>query len=108
MFPVPPMAVRPTVAFGSDKSEDDLTMKLLDIVKANEMLKKCMQQGAGSHICDELTHLLQYHIYTICDNGIKSLPQATTKSKKPIVSIRERLKGKEGRLRGEISLYEGC
>lgn len=101
-FPVPPMTVRPTVSFGSDRSEDDITAKLIDMIKANELLKRTKAQGAGTHLTMELANLVQYHIYTICDNNIQSLPQATTKSKKPIASIRERLKGKEGRLRGHL------
>ncbi len=102
VFPVPPPPVRPTVSFGTDRSEDDLTAKLLDLLKANLTLKQQLQMGSGKHVCQEFANLLQYHIYTLCDNNIQSLPQATTKSRKPIKSIRERLKGKEGRLRGHL------
>eukprot|EP00392_Amoebophrya_sp_AT5.2_P004718 g4726.t1 len=101
-FPVPPPPVRPTVSFGTDRSEDDLTAKLIDLLRANLTLKQMLEQGSGKHVCQEFANLLQYHIYTLCDNNIQSLPQATTKSRKPIKSIRERLKGKEGRLRGHL------
>ena len=53
-FPVPPMTVRPTVSFGSDRSEDDITAKLLDLIKANELLKRTKAQGAGTHLTLEL------------------------------------------------------
>ena len=45
---------------------------------------------------------MQWHIFTIIDEKIPGLPGATTKSKKPIKSIRARLRGKEGRLRGNL------
>ena len=100
--PVPPPPVRPSVAFGPDRAEDDLTLKLQDIVKANASLKRQEAMGAGAHIVSELSKLLQYHLYTLQDNGIPGLPEAQTKSKKPLRSIRARLRGKEGRIRGNL------
>lgn len=101
MLVVPP-TVRPYVQFGNDRSEDDLTLKLLDIVKLNKQLAKYQEQGVPSHVITEAVALLQYHIATFMNNEIPGLPVATTKSKKPIKSLRERLKGKEGRLRGNL------
>ena len=41
MLPVPPPSVRPSIRqFGGQRSEDDLTHKLHDIVKTNNHLKK--------------------------------------------------------------------
>ena len=100
--PVPPPPVRPSVAFGPDRAEDDLTLKLQDIVKSNSALKKQESMGAGAHIVSELSKLLQYHLYTLQDNGIPGLPEAQTKSKKPLRSLRARLRGKEGRIRGNL------
>eukprot|EP00449_Zooxanthella_nutricula_P049003 CAMPEP_0198601680 /NCGR_PEP_ID=MMETSP1462-20131121/149819_1 /TAXON_ID=1333877 /ORGANISM="Brandtodinium nutriculum, Strain RCC3387" /LENGTH=1832 /DNA_ID=CAMNT_0044333415 /DNA_START=69 /DNA_END=5564 /DNA_ORIENTATION=+ len=99
---IPPPHVRPTISFGAVRSEDDVTAKLSDIIKTNDMLKKQVSSGAGEHIIMEFAKLLQYHIYTLNDNCIIGIPQATTKSKRPLKSIRERLKGKEGRLRGTL------
>jgi DNA-directed RNA polymerase II subunit RPB1 len=99
---VPPPCVRPTIAMGQVRSEDDVTAKLLDLLKVNKMLKTLVDDGAGDHIVAEFAKLLQYHIYTLSDNCIIGIPQATTKSKRPLKSIRERLKSKEGRLRGNL------
>eukprot|EP01054_Gregarina_sp_Poly1_P003122 Gregarina_sp_Poly_1__3121@NODE_187_length_11680_cov_128_523810_g166_i0_p1_GENE_NODE_187_length_11680_cov_128_523810_g166_i0NODE_187_length_11680_cov_128_523810_g166_i0_p1_ORF_typecomplete_len1811_score286_02RNA_pol_Rpb1_5/PF04998_17/7_8e02RNA_pol_Rpb1_5/PF04998_17/9_2e116RNA_pol_Rpb1_1/PF04997_12/1_5e85RNA_pol_Rpb1_2/PF00623_20/2_5e70RNA_pol_Rpb1_6/PF04992_14/1_2e54RNA_pol_Rpb1_3/PF04983_18/1_1e38RNA_pol_Rpb1_7/PF04990_12/1e37RNA_pol_Rpb1_4/PF05000_17/1_8e35_NODE_187_length_11680_cov_128_523810_ len=99
---VVPPCVRPYVQFGHDRSEDDLTLKLLDIVKINRQLRKYEEQGVAAHVVQEAVALLQYHIATFINNEIPGLPVATTKSKKPIKSLRERLKGKEGRLRGNL------
>jgi DNA-directed RNA polymerase II subunit RPB1 len=99
---IPPPHVRPTISFGATRSEDDITAKLMDIIKTNNMLKTQVQAGAPEGIVMEFSKLLQYHIYTLNDNTIIGIPQATTKSKRPLKSIRERLKSKEGRLRGTL------
>jgi len=99
---IPPPHVRPTISFGSQRSEDDVTAKIQDIIKVNNMLKQQVEAGAGEHIVQEYAKLLQYHIYTLADNCIIGIPQACTKSKRPLKSIRERLKSKEGRLRGTL------
>lgn len=99
---VPPPCVRPSISMGSSRSEDDITAKFVDIIKVNNMLKTQVEAGAGEHIVMEFAKLLQYHIYTLSDNCIIGIPQAQTKSKRPLKSIRERLKSKEGRLRGTL------
>eukprot|EP00929_Paragymnodinium_shiwhaense_P038765 TRINITY_DN20448_c0_g1_i1.p1 TRINITY_DN20448_c0_g1~~TRINITY_DN20448_c0_g1_i1.p1 ORF type:complete len:1833 (+),score=513.23 TRINITY_DN20448_c0_g1_i1:101-5599(+) len=99
---IPPPCVRPTISMGAARSEDDVTAKFIDIIKVNLMLKRQVQSGAGEHIVSEFAKLLQYHIYTLNDNNIIGIPQAQTKSKRPLKSIRERLKSKEGRLRGTL------
>jgi DNA-directed RNA polymerase beta' subunit len=40
VLPVPPLAVRPAVImFGTNRSQDDLTFKLADIIKMNNLLR---------------------------------------------------------------------
>lgn len=101
-FPIPPPHVRPSIAFGGQRSEDDVTAVLSDIVKVNDVLRRQVESGAQEHITADFIKLLQYHIFTLCDNTIIGIPQACTKSKRPLKSIRERLKSKEGRLRGTL------
>uniref|UniRef100_A0A7E4VMI7 DNA-directed RNA polymerase subunit n=1 Tax=Panagrellus redivivus TaxID=6233 RepID=A0A7E4VMI7_PANRE len=103
VVPVPPLAVRPAVVtFGSARNQDDLTHKLSDIVKTNNQLKRNEQQGAAAHIIAEDVKLLQYHVATLVDNAIPGLPTATQKGGRPLKSIKQRLKGKEGRIRGNL------
>ncbi|KAJ2630989.1 DNA-directed RNA polymerase II core subunit rpo21 [Coemansia sp. RSA 1290] len=103
VMPVPPMAVRPSIQMDAMRpSEDDLTFKLNDIIKANERLHRCIVEGAPGHVISEFTTLLQYHIATFMNNDSQGIPQALQKSGRPIKSIRARLKGKEGRLRGNL------
>ncbi|XP_070538293.1 DNA-directed RNA polymerase II subunit RPB1-like [Ptychodera flava] len=103
VLPVPPLAVRPAVVmFGTARNQDDLTHKLADIVKANNQLKKNEQNGAAAHIIAEDTRMLQFHVATLSDNELPGLPKAMQKSGRPLKSIKMRLKGKEGRIRGNL------
>uniref|UniRef100_A0A0K0FM33 DNA-directed RNA polymerase subunit n=1 Tax=Strongyloides venezuelensis TaxID=75913 RepID=A0A0K0FM33_STRVS len=103
VLPVPPLCVRPAVVtFGSARNQDDLTHKLSDIIKTNNQLKKSEQTGAARHVVEEDIKLLQYHVATFVDNSIPGIAAATQKSGRPLKSIKQRLKGKEGRIRGNL------
>ncbi|EPZ33421.1 RNA polymerase Rpb1 1 domain-containing protein [Rozella allomycis CSF55] len=102
-LPVPPPQVRPSIQMdASSRGEDDLTHKLADIIKANMHLKKCEMEGAPGHVISEYEQLLQFHVATYMENSIPGLPKAIQKSGRPLKSISARLKGKEGRLRGNL------
>jgi DNA-directed RNA polymerase subunit A' len=47
--------------------------------------------------------LLQYHISTYLDNEIAGIPPARHRSGRPLKTMTQRLKGKEGRFRGSLS-----
>ncbi|KAK9451487.1 DNA-directed RNA polymerase II subunit RPB1 [Limtongia smithiae] len=103
VLPVPPPPVRPSIAITeAARGEDDLTYKLADILKANANVRRCEQEGAPGHVMNEFESLLQFHVATYMDNDIAGQPQALQKSGRPVKSIRARLKGKEGRLRGNL------
>ncbi|XP_055335643.1 DNA-directed RNA polymerase II subunit RPB1-like [Paramacrobiotus metropolitanus] len=103
VLPVPPLQVRPSVVMmGSARSQDDLTYKLAEIVKTNNQLKRNEASGAAAHVIAEDTKMLQYHVSTLVDNDIPGLPKAMQKSGRPLKSVKARLKGKEGRLRGNL------
>ncbi|VDO79135.1 unnamed protein product [Soboliphyme baturini] len=103
VLPVPPLPVRPAVfTFGSARNQDDLTYKLADIIKANNQLKRDEQNGAAAHVLSEDVKLLQFHVATLIDNEVPGLPRATQKSGRPLKALKQRLKGKEGRIRGNL------
>jgi len=105
VLPVPPPPVRPSVAMdggSGPRGEDDLTYKLGDIIRANQNVTRCEQEGSPAHVVNEFEQLLQFHCATYMDNDIAGQPQALQKSGRPVKSIRARLKGKEGRLRGNL------
>ncbi|KAK3607289.1 hypothetical protein CHS0354_002914 [Potamilus streckersoni] len=103
VMPIPPLCVRPAVVmFGSARNQDDLTHKISDIIKANNQLKRNEQNGAAAHIIAEDVKMLQFHVATLTDNELPGLPKAVQKSGRPLKSIKQRLKGKEGRVRGNL------
>ncbi|XP_030386688.1 DNA-directed RNA polymerase II subunit RPB1-like [Scaptodrosophila lebanonensis] len=106
MLPVMPPPVRPAVHIAGrgplDRSHDDLTHKLGDIVVANNAVKQLILRGSPDHEVQEAVKMLQYHVATMMDNDLQQLPQALQKSGRPIKSLKDRLKGKEGRLRGNL------
>jgi DNA-directed RNA polymerase II subunit RPB1 len=103
VLPVPPPPVRPSIAFNDTaRGEDDLTFKLADILKANINVQRLEMDGSPQHVILEFEALLQFHVATYMDNDIAGQPQALQKTGRPIKSIRARLKGKEGRLRGNL------
>ncbi|XP_035714876.1 DNA-directed RNA polymerase II subunit RPB1 isoform X2 [Folsomia candida] len=103
VLPVPPLPVRPAVVmYGSARNQDDLTHKLSDIIKANNELLRNEQSGAAAHIIAENVKMLQFHVATLTDNEMPGLPRAMQKSGRPLKAIKARLKGKEGRIRGNL------
>ncbi|XP_032684491.1 DNA-directed RNA polymerase II subunit RPB1 [Odontomachus brunneus] len=103
VLPVPPLSVRPAVImYGSAKNQDDLTHKLADIIKSNNELLRNEQSGAAAHVISENIKMLQFHVATLVDNDMPGMPRAMQKSGKPLKAIKARLKGKEGRIRGNL------
>lgn len=106
VLPVPPPPVRPSISVDGTgqgmRGEDDLTYKLGDIIRANGNVRRCETEGSPAHVVSEFEQLLQFHVATYMDNDIAGQPQALQKSGRPVKSIRARLKGKEGRLRGNL------
>ncbi|CUM65511.1 DNA-directed RNA polymerase II subunit RPB1 [Priceomyces carsonii] len=103
VLPVPPPPVRPSISFNDTaRGEDDLTFKLADVIKANINVQRLEMDGSPQHVISEFEALLQFHVATYMDNDIAGQPQALQKTGRPIKSIRARLKGKEGRIRGNL------
>ncbi len=105
-FFVPPNPVRPSVRadfMSSGPREDHLTIKLADILKANQRLSKFMETDDKNYIEYFQDHVsyLQYHIATYYDNESLKLPQSEQKGVMT-KSLASRLKGKEGRIRNNL------
>jgi len=101
---VPPVTVRPSITLETgERSEDDLTHKLSDIVRANQRLWENLNAGAPEVIVEDLWDLLQYHITTFFDNNISQVPPARHRSGQPLKTLTERIKGKEGRIRHNLA-----
>ena len=103
MLPVPPPCVRPSVKQdNSQRMDDDLTHKLSDIVKTNNTLIRKIDGDFRVEVINDWWKVLQYHVATLIDNDIPGLSQAAHRSGRALKSIRQRLKGKEGRIRNNL------
>jgi len=104
VLPIPPPQVRPSVIQDNNqRSEDDLTHKLAEIVKTNNSyLQPKIDANAAKSVIDEWTNVLQYHIATLVDNQIPGVAPSAQRNGRPLKSIQQRLGSKEGRIRYNI------
>ena len=104
VLPVPPVYVRPSITLESGiRSEDDLTHKLVDIIRINQRLKENIEAGAPTLIIQDLSELLQYHVTTYFNNEASGIPPARHRSGRALKTLSQRLKGREGRFRSNLS-----
>ena len=101
---ISPPAVRPSVKHDAmQHSEDDLTHILVNIVKMNKMLQEKIQNNAPEKIIQQLSDVLQFYITAMVDNKIPGATlTASQRSNRPLKSIKDRLNGKGGRMRGNL------
>lgn len=100
---IPPVSMRSTITLQSgQRSEDDLTHKLTDIIRTNQRLHEHLLVGVPEAIIEDVWDLLQYHISTYMDNTIPGLPPARHRNGEPLKSIAERIKGKKGIIRNNL------
>ena len=97
-----PPQVRPSVSVDSSlRSQDDLTHQYNQILKTNRELKSENTTGATSTVTQTKFDNLQFNVATLMNNDLTS-GRAHKKSGQPIKAIYARLKGKEGRVRGNL------
>ena len=100
---VPPLTVRPSVVMDDNqRSEDDLTHKLIDIISQNNALRDKIDKGESGDIINKFTDLLQFHVATYVDNDIKGTPPAAQRSGRPLKTLKARFGAKDGRVRGNL------
>ena len=106
VLPVPPIAVRPPAKNSSgQRRDDDLTIKLAEIVKYNHILKQRALAGASAEVLTQHTANLQCACITYINNtttggACVAKVKATNRA---LRSVTSRLKGKDGRIRGNLS-----
>jgi len=104
VLPVPPVTTRPSITLETgERSEDDLTHKLVDVLRINQRLSDNISAGAPQLIVEDLWDLLQYHVTTYFNNEVSGIPAAKHRSGRPLKTLFQRLKGKEGRFRYYLS-----
>jgi len=101
--PIPPVSMRSTITLQSgQRSEDDLTHKLTDVVRTNQRLHEHLLVGVPEAIIEDVWDLLQYHVSTYMDNTVPGLPPARHRNGDSLKSISERIKGKKGIIRNNL------
>ncbi|BDD57158.1 hypothetical protein MPDQ_003502 [Monascus purpureus] len=100
-IPAPPVTIRPSVGQDAASTEDDLTAKLGDIVQSNINLKNSLLKGAPVQTIMECWDYMQLQIAVYINSDVPGLNKADLG--KPIRGFVQRLKGKQGRFRGNLS-----
>lgn len=101
---VPPVCIRPSVLsdLKSGTNEDDLTMKQSEIIFINDVIKKHKLSGASVNMYQEGWDFLQLQTALYINSELSGIPAAMM-PKKPGRGLVQRLKGKQGRFRGNLS-----
>jgi DNA-directed RNA polymerase III subunit RPC1 len=104
-IPVPPACIRPSVAMTMENgsNEDDLTVKLTEIVYTNMIIKDAMEKGSPVHMLMEDWDFLQLQCAMYINSELPGIANALQVTGKPIRGLCQRLKGKMGRFRGNLS-----
>ncbi len=104
VLPIPPVTMRPSITLESgERSEDDLTHKLGDVVRINQRLFENINAGAPEVIIEDLWDLLQYHVTTYFDNEVTQIPPARHRGGQVLKTLTNRIKSKEGRIRHNLA-----
>ena len=98
---VPPVPIRPSVAMdvGGGSNEDDLTVKLQEIIDVNVALELALTKGPHTRTIMETWDFLQVQVAQYINGELPQRPIGT----KPMRGLCQRLKGKQGRFRGNLS-----
>lgn len=100
-IPAPPVCIRPSVAQDGASTEDDLTSKLADIVHISSLIRSALQRGQPIQTIMEQWEYLQLQIAMYVNSDVPGLQQPGFG--KAIRGFCQRLKGKQGRFRGNLS-----
>lgn len=100
-LPAPPVCIRPSVAQDNASNEDDITTKLADIVWVSGMIRSALQKGSPVATIMEQWEYLQTQIAMYVNSDVPGLQQPGFG--KPTRGFCQRLKGKQGRFRGNLS-----
>ena len=98
---VPPVCIRPSVAQDGASNEDDITVKLTEIVFTNALIKQGLSKGAPTPQFMEQWEFLQLSVAMYINSELPGVPSQP--GQKPIRGFVQRLKGKQGRFRGNLS-----
>ncbi|KIM21606.1 hypothetical protein M408DRAFT_18355 [Serendipita vermifera MAFF 305830] len=97
---VPPVAIRPSVNQDGASNEDDLTTKLSEIAFGNSLIRQSLNKGINTSTLMEQWEFVQYSVALYINSEAPGIQQMNSK---PLRGFCQRLKGKQGRFRGNLS-----
>ncbi|KAF5838068.1 hypothetical protein DUNSADRAFT_3438 [Dunaliella salina] len=100
---VPPMAIRPSVEMDGVSNEDDISMKLMQIVEVNGVLRQGLEKGLPITNLMENWDFLQTQCAMLINSDMPGVPPQHQTTGRPLRGFVQRLKGKQGRFRGNLS-----
>eukprot|EP00198_Chlamydomonas_reinhardtii_P014024 XP_001703361.1 predicted protein [Chlamydomonas reinhardtii] len=100
---VPPVAIRPSVEMDGASNEDDITMKLMQIIEVNNVLRQGLEKGLPISNLMENWDFLQVQAAMLINSDLPGLPAQFQMPGRPLRGFVQRLKGKQGRFRGNLS-----
>ncbi|WJZ88777.1 hypothetical protein VitviT2T_008049 [Vitis vinifera] len=101
---VPPIAIRPSVFMdgGTQSNENDVTERLKRIIQANASLHQELQDTGSTSKCLAGWDYLQIEVAQYINSDVRGVPLAM-QAARPLSGFVQRLKGKQGRFRGNLS-----
>ena len=100
-LPVPPVCLRPSVQQEGGSNEDDITAKLSEIVFVSSLIRQKLQKGEALHAVMHQWEYLGLQVAMYVNSEVPGLQQPGYG--KPFRGFCQRLKGKQGRFRGNLS-----
>lgn len=100
VFPVLPTSARPFIISEGNICDDDLTIQLCEIIKANINLKKSENVEMNEAVYQKSLQTLKFRISTFYNNS--QAKARNNASRRPIKGIKERIVGKGGQIRHNL------
>ncbi|KAL2115460.1 hypothetical protein VTJ04DRAFT_9715 [Mycothermus thermophilus] len=100
-LPAPPICIRPSVAQDNASNEDDITSKLSEIILYAGHLRESLKKGVALPVIMEQWEFLQLQVGMYVNSDVPGLYQPGFG--KSTRGFCQRLKGKQGRFRGNLS-----
>lgn len=101
-IPAPPVCIRPSTQQDTGSNEDDLTAKLMDIILCSGQIRSALWKGQPIQTIMKQWEYMQLSIATYINSDVPGLQQLAEPNK-IVRGFCQRLKGKQGRFRGNLS-----
>ncbi|KAF9083486.1 hypothetical protein BGX23_011391 [Mortierella sp. AD031] len=98
---VPPVCIRPSVQQDGASNEDDITVKLTEVIFTNAHMQAGLNEGIAIHNLMEQWDFLQLSVAMYINSELPGI--SNLQPGKPVRGFCQRLKGKQGRFRGNLS-----